>query len=314
MTSIDLSVYITTFNRPKLLLEAVESIECQGVSAKNIIVLDNNSDASMAMISVKNQLKNRVTWKGSDVNNDAWWNFERAFLDCQTEFMMVFHDDDRLVEDFLEKQSLVLISDPLISAISCNGFKIDIEGLRFDDYLIKNQHIRIKHLNNSAQVGLHTFSDSCIPPSPMIYRTSVVKKLVMILKKNSKNFGQTADVALNMLIADAGILVLNMEPLYECRVHENQDSSSMLLDSERYLRNYSMKHLNGDKNELRMATRAVKSNYTYSIIYSIIKSIIALDIAKLIKICKCIDYAHLSPGGLLFFYKVMIEKVKIILK
>jgi len=312
MDSIDISVYISSFNRPNFLLESVKSVEFQGVSAKNIIVLDNNSDDSAAMISVKNQLKNRVTWKGSDVNYGAFWNFERAFVDCQTEFMMVLHDDDRLLDGFLDKQSLVLISDPLISAISCNGIKIDTDGLRLSNLIKKNKQRKIIYFNNSAQIGLHIFSDSCIPQSPMIYRTSVVKKLVS-RSELEVNFKQASDVALNFKIADSGVLALNMEPLYECRVHEKQDSSSMLVDSQKYLRNYSMKYLNGNESELHLVKKKVKSNYTYGMLYSIVRSIIALDTAKLIKIYKGVDYSHLSLGGVLIFYKVLLEKVKKIL-
>ena len=310
MNKIDITVYITSFNRPGYLLESVESVERQGICAKNIIVLDNNSVLSAAMISVKNQLKKRVTWKGSDTNNGSWWNFERAFLNCQTQFMMVLHDDDHLLECFLHSQSLILISNPLISALSCNGFKIDCTGARFGDHLIKYKHSAVKYFNNSCQVGLHVFGDSCIPPSPMIYRVSAVKKLVLNLKVDQEKFNQTIDVALMMVIADDGCLALNMEPLYKCRIHENQDSANMLLDGERYLREFSMKYLNGNKSELRMVKKALKSNYTYGILYSITRLILELNLTDIRNTFKDIELEYFSLGGVIVFANVVIRKVK----
>jgi glycosyltransferase involved in cell wall biosynthesis len=309
--SIDITIYITSYNRPKYLLEAVKSIEIQGVPADRIIVLDNCSDV-LGMPVVKDKLQGRVKWVGSQENRGTWWNFERAFIDNKSEFMMVMHDDDRLIADFLDEQSNILSSNPSISAVSCNGFKINSIGDRFSGYLIADTNTeKRKYFCNSAQVGLHTFNDSCIPPSPMVYRSSVVKNLVMKLKKYRKYFDQTTDVALNMFIADAGILVLNMKPLYECRIHDTQDSSGMLKDNEKYLRDYSINKLSGSGIELRAVRKAVKSNYTYGVIYGMIKSINNLDFNKSIEIIKNLDYSHLSVGGCLRIIKILYRKFKL---
>jgi glycosyltransferase involved in cell wall biosynthesis len=309
--SVDITIYIASFNRPKYLLEAVKSIEIQGIPADRIIVLDNNSDV-LGMPEVKDKLKGRVKWVGAQENRGAWWNFERAFIDNKSEFMMVMHDDDRLIDGFIGEQSDILSSNPSISAISCNGFKINSSGDRLNGYLIAETNTaKKKYFCNSAQVGLHTFNDSCIPPSPMIYRSSVVKDLVMKLKIYRKQFDQTTDVALNMLIADTGTLVLNMNPLYECRIHDLQDSSRLFHESEKYLRDYSISKLNGSERELKAVKKAVKSNYTYGVIYGMIKSIINLDFNKSIEIIKHLHYSHLSVGGCLIIIKLLYRKFKL---
>ncbi len=216
---LDITVCILSYNRPNYLREALCSVLSQTQQPQNIIIYDNGSD-EYVFEEVKEFIGGGVQWKGAEHNHPVIWNFNRALRECETKYIMMLHDDDRLCPDFVELQLKFLEADDNLAAISCNGFLIDEAGNRKNVTLAPTSELPIELYTCSGQVALKYASNSCLPMSPMVYRTQVV-----CLVEFKEEFAKVCDAVLFCDLADVGIIAYQTTPLYECRVHSGQDSS-----------------------------------------------------------------------------------------
>jgi glycosyltransferase involved in cell wall biosynthesis len=217
----NLTVCILSFNRPEYLRQALESVLNQTLQPKEIIIYDNGSDESVYR-SVEDLLSKKIKWIGSKYNNGSTWNFNRAICNTKTKYIMLFHDDDRLHKNFLENQmSYFNLNDNLV-ALSSNGLVIDHLSKSSGELLInKKSESSVIFFQSSGEIAIQYASNSCIPLSPTIYITEVLKKITP-----NEAYGKVCDAVMMCELADIGQLGLNLTPLYDCRVHFDQDSKN----------------------------------------------------------------------------------------
>ncbi|RIZ68640.1 MAG: glycosyltransferase family 2 protein [Methylococcales bacterium] len=216
---LDITVCILSYNRPTYLREAMSSVLLQTRQPKKIIIYDNGSDERV-FDEVKEFIDGDVQWRGAEHNHPVIWNFNRALCDCETKYIVLLHDDDRLCPNFIEEQLKLLDADDSLVAVSCNGFLIDEDGYRKNATLAPIVGQTIELYTCSGQVALKYAGDSCLPMSPMVYRTQAVR-----LVEFREEFGKVCDAVLFCDLADVGGIAYQTTPLYECRVHSGQDSS-----------------------------------------------------------------------------------------
>jgi len=216
---LDITICILSYNRPKFLREALTSVLDQSVKPKEVIVYDNGSDECVYQ-EIKEFIGPMVKWRGAEFNYPAIWNFNRALRECETKYIMMFHDDDRLCPNFIESQIKFLEANDNFVAISCNGFLINEKGDRKNATLAPLGLPEIEVFSCSGQVALKYAGNSCIPMSPMIYRTQALS-----LVEFREEFGKVCDAVLFCDLAEIGLIAYQTTPLYECRVHSGQDSS-----------------------------------------------------------------------------------------
>ena len=216
----NISACILSYNRADYLCEAIESILKQTFLPKEILIFDNGSD-QVVFDRVRSYLPLGVEWFGSEVNHSAMWNFRRAVMTAKADFLFVLHDDDRLCPEFIEQQLYFLTSNPEIGAVTCNGYLINNLGQRNGKLLrqeIKPDGIEI--YRTSAEVAIRYASDSCLPFSPVVYRRDFIRTV-----KPREEFGKVVDAVLFCELANLASLAYQLNPLYECRIHESQDSN-----------------------------------------------------------------------------------------
>jgi len=275
-----ITVFITTYNRPYFLLEAVKSVLSQKDVKVKVIVLDNHSNFGSLSI-IKSKLPCGVDIISSSQNYGPSWNFTRAFKLAKSEYIMVLHDDDRLMKNMLREQLKILDSNPEIIALSCNGFFIDQAGNNLNSRVIKLNHKRKIYFRNSSQVASQFITNSCIPFSPTIYRFKNVKSIASNNQSVHSIYNQVSDVVLFMKLADIGPIVLNPSTLYECRIHDNQDS---LVFNDNYLyklRRYIAENSNGTKFEKEELQRKLKIYYSYNLCFYLFKNFIQFNFKNL---------------------------------
>lgn len=216
----NVSACILSYNRAEYLCAAIDSILQQTVRPTEILVFDNGSDA-VVYERVRPYLDRGVTWLGSDVNNSAVWNFRRAVATAKSEYLFVLHDDDQLCSDFVERQINFLTQNPDVGAVTCNGYLINELGHR-TGRLLRDDNLDggTEFYRSSAAVAIRYASDSCLPLSPVVYRTEFVRAGSL-----REEFGKVVDAVFFCDLAKLGILAYQIRPLYECRVHSAQDSS-----------------------------------------------------------------------------------------
>ena len=222
-----------SYNRPHFLNEAIASVLSQTVPPKKIIVFDNGSEPTVLLVAQK-YFSDGIEWVGSRKNNGFFWNFERAFSLCTTKYLMLLHDDDRLLKNFLEQQGELLASNLDIVALSCNGYFISGEGSQFGVTLFPfNASSSLEYFRTPGQAAIKYASNSCIPLSPTIYNANALSN-----SKIKEKFGKVADAVFFCEIAQNGTVAVNNYPLYETRFHREQDSQHIPFNLAQLLEDY----------------------------------------------------------------------------
>ena len=215
----NISACILSYNRADYLCEAIESVLKQTYLPTEILIFDNGSD-QVVFDRVRPFLSLGVVWVGSDINHSAMWNFRRAVMTAKADFLFVLHDDDRLCPEFIEKQFNFLKSNPEIGAVTCNGYLINNLGQRNGKLLRQDVNPDgLEIYKTSAEVAIRYASDSCLPFSPVVYRSKFIRTV-----KPREEFGKVVDAVLFCELANLASLAYQLHPLYECRTHESQDS------------------------------------------------------------------------------------------
>jgi glycosyltransferase involved in cell wall biosynthesis len=217
--SIDIGVGILSFNRPEFLREAVISVLQQDIRPTSISIFDNGS-APTVKASIQDLL-DELEWIGSASANGFYWNFERAVRSARSAYTLLLHDDDRLCRDFLRVQSQYLLAHPEIDVLSSNGYTIDASGVRAGGLVLSAFDSDTLWCASGADVGRVYSNSRCVPFSPAIYRTEALQRVPL-----RPEYSKVIDAVLFCDLADNGPVVVNMMPLYECRIHPRQDSSS----------------------------------------------------------------------------------------
>lgn len=216
----NVSACILSYNRAEYLCAAIDSILEQTVRPVEILVFDNGSDA-VVYERVRPYLDRGVTWIGADTNRSAAWNFRRAVATAKSEYVFVLHDDDRLCSDFVEQQINFLKHNPDVGAVTSNGYLINELGGRTGRLLRHDaRQDGVEFYRTPAAVAIRYASDSCLPFSPVVYRTEFVRAGDL-----REDFGKVGDAVFFCDLAKVGVLAYQLRPLYECRVHGAQDSS-----------------------------------------------------------------------------------------
>jgi glycosyltransferase involved in cell wall biosynthesis len=217
---LDVSACILSLNRPVYLREAVASMQSQTKSPKEIVIYDNGSKEDV-FAAVEDYIEMGVRWRGAEYTRNVFWNFRRVVAEVKSKYVVVLHDDDRLCPDFLDKQVSFMESNPSVVAVSCNGYLIDENGQQNGRTLLPIfGGGRLERYKCSGDVAMRYASDSCIPISPVVYRSEILRRIDL-----REDYDKVSDVVFFCDMADAGEVVYLSSPLYECRIHAGQDSS-----------------------------------------------------------------------------------------
>jgi glycosyltransferase involved in cell wall biosynthesis len=218
--ALDVTACILSLNRPEYLRDAVASVLAQTHAPKDMVIFDNGSKSDV-LTAVEEYLKKGVRWQGVDVTRTVFWNFRRAVVEAKTKYVFMMHDDDRLCSDFLDKQINFLEKNPDVVAVSCNGYLIDENGIRNGRLLMPDDdNSEVELYVCSGDVALKYASDSCIPFSPIIYRSEILGHVDL-----REEYEKVCDAVFLCDIAEVGTVAYQPYALYECRVHAGQDSS-----------------------------------------------------------------------------------------
>ena len=127
------TAFILSYNRPDMLMEALDSIMAQTRVLYKVVILDNCSSADN-LSKIKLFSEGRATVISTDINHSSVWNVKRAINyadnEYKNDYIYIMHDDDRVSPKFIEKMTEMLDSHPEASAAFPNGYTIDQSGKR----------------------------------------------------------------------------------------------------------------------------------------------------------------------------------------
>lgn len=219
------TVAIPTYNRAHYLKEAIESVLNQTYTDYELLVVDNASTDNTEEV-VKSFNDKRIKYIKNETNIGMVNNWNKCIDLAQGEYLIIFHDDDIMKPELLEKEVEILERDNNTVLVAANIDLIDKVGktLRKNNFniyedIIFNQYefIKKKYTNNIN-----------LPCPTIMYR-------LLYIKKNKIRFNEEVGLAcdtymcfeINLL---PNKLYLLREPLLKYRIHDNQESYKNFLD------------------------------------------------------------------------------------
>lgn len=209
---------LTTYNTKKYVGQAIKSVLNQTYKDYKFIILDNcSTDNTEGVVSTFKD--SRITYIRNEKNIGFVGNINKALSLCDTEYLIIVHDDDVLKPQLFEKEINILENYEDVSIVGSNRTYINDQGyMLYNLYSFKKDRICKKHEYIKSGLTL------CLPT--IMYRMSFIKKHNL---KYLEYVSRTADTyfqyELNML--DTCIYFIG-EPLIYYRRHSDQLSKDVL--------------------------------------------------------------------------------------
>lgn len=229
-----IQVFILTYNRPDTLVLSVDSVLRQTYPNVELIVSDNSTnDATYKVLS---NLKSWGCYKylRRDPPLSGVEHLVKAMSEATTDFFMVFHDDDEMLPDMVEKLYKAITTADNYSAAGANAFAVK-NGKKKKyfpekDVLIPNGEFLIKH-----------YTEKTIAPFPSyMYHRQAIKG---ILPDYDKQGGKYCDVSFLFNIAQRGPIIYVGKPLMLYNIHPGQDSGNFDFLKHIQLTNYLLRSI-----------------------------------------------------------------------
>lgn len=209
------SIVIPTFDRPRYLQEALETVLAQTYSNIEVLVFDNGMlDATRTVAEAAARRDPRVRFQRNERNLGMSANFNALARAARGEFLIAIGDDDRLLPEFVSQ--LVGVMCPELAVAFSNHYLINADGKRLEpesrEYTrhYGRDTIPAGVLENAAAAAWR----QSIPMSASLLRTTDVLRLRFREDLN------TPDVEFFIRLAHEGArFVFVPEYLMEYRVH-----------------------------------------------------------------------------------------------
>lgn len=215
--TIQLTIFVLTFNRDQMLEQALQSIMAQTRQNFRVIVLDNGSTDRTPEVVEKYKQFGVEYWNSQQGNQGQLWNYSRAIENAGSEWTMLFHDDDWMHPNYIE-YAMGAIEDSQDVVLCCSiteiAERLPVLWPRYSTSFTKGTD---RDLAALLYRGWPIAFCSCI------YRTSVMRKTPIFYEL----YGKIFDRPWMLGIAKQGQVIVFNIPMVLTRQHGGQDSRSM---------------------------------------------------------------------------------------
>jgi glycosyltransferase involved in cell wall biosynthesis len=303
-----ITVALLTYNRSKYLPDAIDSVLAQTFREFTLIILDNASTDNTQDI-VRSYSDHRIVYIRNETNIGAFNNGLKAFSLADSEFLLIFHDDDIMKPKLLEYELSIMYNFKDVVIVASNVELIDKEGsiishngLNIFNDIIFNQYDFIKSFYLH---GLY------LPTPTVMLRMTYFRNNIRL----NKEVGPAVDSYFYFETNLHSKLYLLSTPLLKNRVHEEQDSIINKYYMNLSLNRYTYRLL--ENNNLVNLYPYLKKKATYSLISCLIenrsfniinKTTFAKELFDLKnEIFFCMDTAKVSDKIINIFVNLMIS-------
>lgn len=221
------TIAIPTYNRKNYLNECIKSILNQTCGDFEILIFDNCSDYNIEeeLEVIKDK---RIKIIRNEKNLGNLGNFIKIFnYKFESPYLVVFHDDDTMSPEFLERNLVILEKhrDLVFSVCSTNFVHTDAQMMIFRESLRKSKEMILVQTSDLMKLILSDF-DLCFDSA--VYRTQYLESIAPF----SERFGKWSDRPFLIKISQKGRISIIKERLINYRVHQGQDSQTTLARQE----------------------------------------------------------------------------------
>lgn len=212
-----IQIFIATYNRPTLVINAINSVLNQDFDSFGLIISDNSTnDETESAISELNDKS--FTYRRRKPSLSATDHFNCILQEVTSEYFMIFHDDDVMHRDMIKVLYTILAKNDDVIAVGSNA-NIIKNGKREN----KNFNRKLnqdKKINSITEMVFAYSVPSFVPFPSYLYRKEVAQKL----RINVEQGGKHADAAFIINILTFGSVVFIAKPLMDYNIHNQQDS------------------------------------------------------------------------------------------
>ena len=215
------TLVITTFNRPDYLEECLASVRQQTLMGFRLVVLDNASVADYS--GVLDRFRELpMSYVRNETNLGAAGNIGKA-MRCYSDskYLVVFHDDDMMDPRMLEWQFDVLESDPEIQFVSTELAVFD-DGDAPPREVWENLSPEVEVYDDTSDLARSLLGGRVLCFGSTMYRSSVLKRIELDLPR----FSIIWDRPFLLDAARLGKSALIRAPLVLYRLHPGQDTNT----------------------------------------------------------------------------------------
>jgi glycosyltransferase involved in cell wall biosynthesis len=240
-----IEIIIATFNRPNLILRAIDSVLKQTFKDFELIISDNSTNNETKNVISKNNYYNLI-YKKRDKFLTGIEHLNIILNEINSEYFIIFHDDDVMHPQMISRLFSTLEKYNEILAVGCNSI-INIKNRNQDklfsnlknDKIIERQH---------QLVEAYSINKSFVPFPSYLYKREVAKNL----RLNINNGGKFCDLAFLCEILNFGKIYFIAKPLMTYYIHKNQDTAKHEFLDKIKLINYLKNSLIENKNAINI--------------------------------------------------------------
>lgn len=233
-----LTVFVLTYNRSEYLRITVSSILNQTYSNFNLVILDNCSTDDTEKV-VNGFADPRIHYIKHKENIGGIRNIIYALNNCDTEYCVVFHDDDVMLPDFLKKELDILDNNSDVNIVSCNAFLIDDKGNNIGAIFPPKK-------NNGFTVWQTDLINNYISNSKTLVFPTIMYRMKPIRNNNISPYeeaGPGCDVVFyNEILSYGGKACELSECLIKYRIHKGQDTKAVNLFNQLKMFTFMKEH------------------------------------------------------------------------
>jgi cellulose synthase/poly-beta-1,6-N-acetylglucosamine synthase-like glycosyltransferase len=219
-----LQIVILSRDRPNFLSKTIESATNLNASdiSYEIIISDNSESDDVNNLFKENYSKShKISYRRRIPTVSSSSHYQLVIEELNSEYAVIFHDDDIFHPDYLMKISPILLNQSF-SAIGCNAliFKKEIK----DGFKKMHEFSQIKKFNRKKDfIRQYLVGNGGVAAFPgYIYKTEYLKKISFLDLPSGKH----ADVALLASLIKYGDIIWLADTLIYYRTHITNDSAS----------------------------------------------------------------------------------------
>lgn len=223
----DLTVFILTHNRPVLVQTAIESVLRQEPFDFKFVVSDNSDDDKTEQILKEKPYFDKINYYHTNANGADRWH--DIFSRVETEYFMVFHDDDEMLPNMVETLYQEITEKQLL-AVGGNA-KVYVNGVFSKNYMNLKKNTVVREFDLFAE----RWNTGGMAPFP----SYIYNKLCMTVFPFDFPAGKFSDsVFIGNIIKKLGPVGNACTPVFIYNIHSGQDSASYDYLSDYYLYRY----------------------------------------------------------------------------
>lgn len=213
-----LQLYILCYNRAALARQAIQSALRQNGPFRLVISDNSTDDETQAMVAAEFP---QLDYRRRVPHLKALDHFNLCLAEASSDYICLFHDDDLLAPQYVERVLAAINAHPEAAAIGVNAWIAEDGRPLKLSFRSTGSHHRVR---DAARLAAHYFSRHQLGIAPFpgyVYARSRIAGL-----RFDQANGKYSDVSWLLRVADRGGLVWLVEPLMTYRLHASNDSRS----------------------------------------------------------------------------------------